>query len=62
MDFVVEDRGALLCIEVKSGAKKTALPGIAKFLELYPHAKPLLVGENGIKVETFLSDNVLEYF
>ena len=55
VDFVLEDRGAVFCLEVKSGAKRTSLPGIHKFLEQYPKAKPLLVGAQGISLETFLS-------
>ena len=61
VDFVLEDRGFLVCIEVKSGVKKAALPGIAKFLQYHPKAKPLLIGAQGINIETFLLTPVSEW-
>ncbi len=62
VDFVLEYRGSLLCIEVKSGAKKVALPGVERFLRQYPHAKALLVGAQGMTVESFLSTPVAQFF
>ena len=61
VDFVLEDRGLLACIEVKSGAQKTALPGIAKFLAHYPKAKPILVGAQGVSLESFLLEPVSQW-
>jgi uncharacterized protein len=55
VDFVLEKEDQLIAIEVKSSNRKTSLPGIAKFLELHPKTKPLLVGGGGIKVADFLA-------
>jgi uncharacterized protein len=55
VDFVARDGAKLAAIEVGSGARKGALPGISEFRSRYPSARPLLVGAQGIPVEEFLS-------
>ncbi|MFM1824241.1 MAG: hypothetical protein RI967_2507 [Planctomycetota bacterium] len=62
VDFVVERGGALLAIEVKSGRRRDGLPGIGAFLRAYPHARPLLVGADGVPVEEFLLQPVDAWF
>jgi hypothetical protein len=44
-----------VAIEVKSGLKRTALPGMAEFGARYRLSRRLLVGADGISVEEFLA-------
>jgi hypothetical protein len=44
----------LVAIEVKSGLRKTSLPGIEAFSREFEITKKLLVGADGIKIEEFL--------
>ena len=55
VDFIVKHKEKLIAIEVKSGAKKTALPGMEEFAKSYPGCRKLLVGVQGIPVDQFLS-------
>lgn len=61
VDFVVQAGKHLLAIEVKSGRRREALPGLDRFLKEHPRARPLLVGEDGIPLERFLTRNVLDW-
>jgi uncharacterized protein len=54
VDFVVERGDTLVAIEVKSGRRRGALPGLAAFRGRYPHARPLLVGGDGVPLDEFL--------
>lgn len=38
--------------------RRDALPGIALFLKEHPGGRPLLVGEDGIPLERFLSQQI----
>jgi predicted AAA+ superfamily ATPase len=55
VDFVVKDKDRLIAIEVKSGGKKAALPGMEEFAKHHPECRKLLVGAQGISIEQFLS-------
>jgi hypothetical protein len=55
VDFVLCRGKELVAIEVKSGRRKTALPGIEAFSREFKVKKKLLVGADGITVEEFLS-------
>lgn len=55
VDFVVRSGKRLLSIEVKSGRRREALPGMAAFVQAHASARPLLVGGDGIAVEEFLA-------
>jgi hypothetical protein len=55
VDFIVKYKEKLIAIEVKSGAKKSALPGIEEFAKSYSGCRKLLVGAQGIPVDQFLS-------
>jgi hypothetical protein len=55
VDFVVRVGKRLFAIEVKSGRPRESRSGLAKFLEQYRKAEPLLVGTGGIEVEEFLT-------
>ena len=61
VDFVIEHRGKLAAIEVKSGAEK-AVPGLKKFKEKYPATKLYATGSSGIPLEKFLNTNPMELF
>lgn len=54
VDFVALHRRALAALEVTSGRRKNALPGLAAFTQQYSGARPLLVGGQGIPVKDFL--------
>jgi predicted AAA+ superfamily ATPase len=55
VDFVVRDGKRLLAIEVKSGRRRDALPGMAAFVDAFQPDRTLLVGGDGIELERFLS-------
>ena len=54
VDFVVETAEGVFAVEVKSGRASGPHPGTATFLNQYPTARPVLVGEGGIGLEDFL--------
>ncbi len=54
VDFVLARGRKLVAIEVKSGRRIERLPGLAKFGEIHPGARKLLVGADGIPIEEFL--------
>ncbi len=55
VDFVVETPQAVTAIEVTSGRRKEALPGLDAFLLRVPEARPLLVGAQGVPLEEFFA-------
>jgi hypothetical protein len=55
VDFVVRAGKRLVAIEVKSGRRRDALPGMSAFVAAHPHAGRLLVGGDGIALDDFLS-------
>ena len=61
VDFVVRAGTSLVAIEVKSGRAADALPGMAAFSEAFAPTRKLLVGGDGIDVETFLSRPVADW-
>jgi len=61
VDFILEWRGKLLAIEVKSG-DPGQLKGLTLFRNLYPHSKILLVGKTGLPWQEFLTINPIEMF
>jgi len=54
VDYVLRRGADLVAVEVKSGARRRALPGMASFLRGYPQARPLLVGAGGLDIGEFL--------
>ena len=58
VDFVLASKRGLAAIEVKSGRKKEALPGMVEFDKKYSPKKILLIGEQGIPMERFLLEPV----
>lgn len=61
VDFVVSAGRTLVAIEVKSGLAPETLPGMAAFSEAFRPARKLLVGGDGIDLETFLSTPVTKW-
>lgn len=58
VDFVLHSGRHLVAIEVKSGRSRDAHPGMAAFAERFRPTRSLLVGQEGIAVEAFLSKPV----
>ncbi|SMP82712.1 hypothetical protein SAMN06295888_1565 [Desulfonatronum zhilinae] len=61
VDFVIRAGRRLLAIEIKSGRRRDALPGMAAFVEAFQPDRTLLVGGDGIELEAFLSRPVMEW-
>ncbi len=61
VDFVVTAGRRVVAIEVKSGRRRESLAGMAAFQALVPKARTLLVGGDGIPVETFLERPAAEW-
>jgi predicted AAA+ superfamily ATPase len=60
VDYVVSDGRTLLAVEVKSGRRRDALPGLAAFHAAFHPGRRLLVGGDGMPVESFLETPVAE--
>jgi predicted AAA+ superfamily ATPase len=60
VDFVVEIKGQLLAIEVKSGRQRRKVSGLKEFLKSYPSARPFIVGTGGINLEEFFTQPLLQ--
>lgn len=61
VDFVVRAGKRLLAIEVKSGRRRDTLPGMAAFVDAFKPDRTLLVGGDGVELETFLSLPMAEW-
>ena len=55
VDFVVRVGRAVIAIEVKSGRRRDELAGMSEFAARFKPARKLLVGDDGISVDEFLS-------
>ena len=55
VDFVLQRGPRIIAIEVKSGPKRRPLPGMESFRERFSPYKSLLVGEDGIPLNEFLT-------
>lgn len=61
VDFVLEHKGRVIAMEVKSGYSiRTA--GLVQFRKHYPDSKIMLVGKDGISWKDFLNINPMELF
>ncbi|MDO9256069.1 MAG: ATP-binding protein [Bacteroidales bacterium] len=61
VDFVLEHKGRIVALEVKSGhSLRTA--GMVQFRKHYPDSKIMLIGKDGIPWEEFLLINPMELF
>ena len=54
VDYVIHRGETVVAIEVKSGRKRSSLPGLAEFSKQFPVQKRLLVGGDGIPIDEFL--------
>lgn len=54
VDFVVRRGNVLVAIEVKSGRRKTSLPGMEAFSKAFDVKRKMLVGAQGIPLREFL--------
>ena len=61
LDFVLAGGKAVVAIEVKSGRRRTSLPGMDTFASKFKVTKKLLVGGSGISLEDFLERPTLEW-
>jgi hypothetical protein len=61
VDFVLSAGRTLVAIEVKSGRAPETLPGMAAFSQAFRPTRKLLVGGDGIDLETFLSTPVRKW-
>jgi hypothetical protein len=55
VDFVVRKGRSVAAIEVTSGRRKDAVPGLRAFTTAHPGVTSLLVGGQGVPVEEFLT-------
>jgi hypothetical protein len=55
VDYVLKTPSGIAAIEVKSGRRRETPPGIGRFVDRWPDAKPFLVGDGGIPLKEFLS-------
>lgn len=55
VDFVLSRADSLIAIEVKSGRRSDALPGLAMFCKSFAGAKSMVVGTGGVPLSEFLS-------
>lgn len=62
VDFILKSGKTLVAIEVKSGYSKGSLPGMDEFGRLFKPKRKLLVGEEGISIEKFLSIPAMKWF
>ncbi len=58
VDFVVVSGHTVSAIEVKSGRRRTSLPGIDAFCQSFKVKYKLLVGAQGIPIEKFLATDI----
>lgn len=61
VDFVVRAGRQLTAVEVKSGRRPVALPGMAAFASAFKPDRMLLVGRGGIALEEFLAKPVADW-
>jgi len=61
VDFVVKIGRNLVAIEVKCGQRREALSGIDAFVTAFKPQRTLLVGADGIAIDTFLSTSVRDW-
>ncbi len=61
VDFVLQQGKTTVAIEVKSGARREALPGMEAFARQFKPQRQLLVGGQGVPVEEFLSAPVAHW-
>ena len=61
VDFILKQADKLIAIEVKSGSHKGKHSGLMTFIQRFPGAGFILVGQDGISVEEFLSHPIMHW-
>jgi uncharacterized protein len=61
VDFVLEHRGKLAAIEIKTGAGVARHTGLDEFCRRHPHAKRWLVGTDALPLGDFLRQDAAEW-
>ena len=61
VDYVVKTPTQIWGIEVKSGNPKNA-KGISGFLKMYPEARPMIVGSEGMPLDEFFRSEPRDLF
>ncbi len=62
VDFVLSVNDAILCVEIKSGARRSFLPGIGAFEKKFGKVHKLLVGGEGMPLKDFFLMNPFTLF
>ncbi len=62
VDFVLKKGDKLIAIEVKSGKKKESIPGLDEFNKQFTPTKLLVIGKQGISIESFLTKSAAVWF
>jgi predicted AAA+ superfamily ATPase len=55
VDFILRSGKDLVALEVKSGRMRTHLPGMEAFSKAFRPKRQLLIGQEGIELEKFLT-------
>ena len=61
MHFILQKKGSLVAIEVKSNAEKTT-QGLEKFKQLFNPKAAFIIGDGGIGIEEFFSMDINKLF
>ena len=61
VDFILQKKGSLVAIEVKSNAEKTT-QGLEKFKQMFNPKTSFIIGDGGISVEEFFSMDINKLF
>ena len=61
VDFILRKKNSLVAIEVKGNAEKRT-EGLDKFREIFKPTSSFIVGDGGIKVEEFMSMDLMKLF
>ena len=61
VDFIIRSANKTLAIEVKSGAKATNTKGMALFKKAYPDVDVIMVGGQGVPLDTFLLSQISDW-
>ena len=62
VDFIMQRGPEVIALEVKSGKLKKGLSGLENFAKQFKPTKLLLIGEQGISIEKFLSTPIENWF
>ena len=62
IDFVLKKDDKIIALEIKSGKKETALPGIEEFSKKYDTHKKLLLGKGGLEFKEFFVLSPIDLF